>query len=113
MSVERVIPVIGVADVQRSRDFYVEVLGFDVLWGFGEGSIIGAVAANDQQLMLSQWEARGETVWIGVEDILPYHERLVRAGAKILQPPTNQTYAHDFRAEDPDGNILWFGSAPL
>ena len=31
----------------------------------------------------------------------------------MVQRPTNQTFALEMKIQDPDGNILWFGTEPL
>jgi catechol 2,3-dioxygenase-like lactoylglutathione lyase family enzyme len=112
--VENTIPVLGSADVQRSLAFYEGVLGFQREWGFDERCPhIGSVQRDRHPLMISLSESTGITVWIGVSNILPIFEACLAASANIVQPPTNQWWAYEFRVKDPDGNILWFGSDPL
>lgn len=98
--VENAIPVLGVADLFKSRDFYTQVLGFTEDWGFEAGSKIGSVSRNGSSIMLSEYETPGMTVWVGVEDILPFYELAVSSGAKVTQKPTNQPWAYEFRCLD-------------
>ncbi|MBC8064185.1 MAG: VOC family protein [Chlorobia bacterium] len=113
IQIENITPVLGVKILERSKTFYVDALGFSVDWGFEEGHVVGSVSRDGKSFMLSEGEASGMTCWVGVEDILPFYERLKSLGIEIVQEPTNQWWAYEFRALDPDGNILWFGSEPL
>lgn len=111
--VENAIPVLGVADLFKSRDFYTQVLGFTEDWGFEPGSKVGSVGRDGSSIMLSEFEKPGMTVWVGVEDIAPFYKLVMAEGCEITQNPTNQPWAFEFRCLDPDGNTLWFGSGPL
>jgi hypothetical protein len=51
-------------------------------------------------------------VWFGVGDVVPLHEEFRAKGADVLQPPTSYSWAYEMRVEDPDGNVLRFGSEP-
>jgi len=50
--------------------------------------------------------------WIGVEDVEKLHEEYKSRGATFLLPPTNYPWALEMQIEDPDGNVLRFGSEP-
>ena len=51
-------------------------------------------------------------VWIVCDDARQLHEQLVARGVKIILPPTNFAWALEIQIEDPDGNVLRFGSEP-
>jgi hypothetical protein len=55
----------------------------------------------------------GDWVWIGTGDIVPLWEEFPAKGAKLGHPPTNNEWAQEMQIEDPDGNVLRFGSDPL
>jgi len=55
----------------------------------------------------------GAWVWVGVEDATKLHDDLVARGVPIRMPLTNFSWALEFHVEDPDGNVLRFGSEPL
>jgi predicted enzyme related to lactoylglutathione lyase len=55
----------------------------------------------------------GAWVWVGVEDAEKLHQELKACGAPILMPLTNYPWALEFHVEDPDGNVLRFGSEPI
>lgn len=49
-------------------------------------------------------------IWIGLDDSL--FESILASKAKIVQKPTNFSYAYEMRIEDPDGHILQLGAEP-
>jgi ankyrin repeat protein len=49
---------------------------------------------------------------VGCSDAERLHEELRMAGARIRQGPTNFSWALEIQVEDPDGNVLRFGSDP-
>jgi predicted lactoylglutathione lyase len=105
------IPILQVADVHASRDYYVDKLGFTVDWDAG-GMI--SLTRDGCSVMLTQWAQgrRGTWVWVGVSDAAAVHEDLVARGARVRFPPTNYEWAYEFQVEDLDGNVLRLGSSP-
>jgi predicted enzyme related to lactoylglutathione lyase len=65
-------------------------------------------------VFISAAEARrgGASVWVGVEDAEKLHQELESQGVPIRMPPSNYPRALEFHVEDPDGNVLRFGSEP-
>jgi catechol 2,3-dioxygenase-like lactoylglutathione lyase family enzyme len=108
--VECVIPVLAVKSVEASMAWYADVLGFKKEW---HGGVVGSVGRDGKSIMLGQRAGGPGEVWVGVEDIQVVYEECVTKGARIVQLPTNRPWAYEMRVEDPDGNVLWFGSEPL
>jgi catechol 2,3-dioxygenase-like lactoylglutathione lyase family enzyme len=106
-----VTPVLRVRDIAASRDYYVQVLGFKV--NFGLEDFI-AVSRGRCTLFLCQGDQGnpGSWVWIDGKDVDALHGEYKRSGAKIRHPPTNYSWALEMQVEDPDGNVLRFGSDP-
>lgn len=111
-SVGYIDPILRVADMERSVRFYVDVLGFtNAPWGSHEFSHVsrdgrGIYLSSTGQGQVGAW------VWIGVDDVEPLHEDLVARGIAIRLPPTRYPWAREIHVEDPDGNVLRFGSDP-
>jgi hypothetical protein len=51
-------------------------------------------------------------MWIGVDNVRGLHEELRAKGVAIRLAPTNYPWALEMQIEDPDGNVLRFGSDP-
>jgi predicted enzyme related to lactoylglutathione lyase len=47
-----------------------------------------------------------------VEDVEKLQEELKARGVTIRMPPTNFPWALEMHVEDPDGNVIRFGSEP-
>ena len=112
--VECIIPILRVANLAASIRYYLEVLGFRADWGEGPDSEMASVSKGGRAIMLCQGGQGqpGTWVWIGVEDIEPLFHEFTSAGAKVIQGPTDYSWAYEFRIEDPDGHVLRFGSEP-
>lgn len=101
-------PILPVADLQRSVEYYVTMLGFKV--DFVES--IASVSRDRCALFLvpNDQGHPGTWVWIGVSDVEMVYDELRQKGATIRQPPTNFPWACEMQVEDPDGNVLRLGS---
>jgi catechol 2,3-dioxygenase-like lactoylglutathione lyase family enzyme len=108
---EGVTPILRVADMVASLDYYVRVLGFRQLWAF---PYFASIARGKCHLFLSYGDQGhlGSWVWIGVEDADALLEEYRRTGAKIRHAPTNYPWAYEMQVEDLDGNVLRLGSEP-
>jgi catechol 2,3-dioxygenase-like lactoylglutathione lyase family enzyme len=107
---EGVNPILRVRSLPPSIDYYVKVLGFELDWQ--SPGIIASVSRGRSGIMLCEGDQGnpGTWVWIGVGDIKPLFEEYSNRGARIRHPPTNYPWAYEMQIEDPDGNVLRFGS---
>lgn len=106
-------PILRVDDMQTSLAFYVGLLGFEnAEWGDDEFTSIARGKASMYLCRRDQGGGRA-WVWIGVSDVRQLHEELQRQGVAIRVPPTNLPWALEMQVEDPDGNVIRFGSDPL
>ena len=110
---EGVIPILRVADLDASLDYYVRILGFSLQWR--EGDSIASVRRGRCELFLAAGDQGhpGGWVWVGVSDAGLLHEHYLTAGAKIRHPPTNYPWALEMQVEDLDGNVLRMGSESI
>ena len=105
-------PILRVAEMARSLRYYVDVLGFsNAAWG-GDG--FTCVTRDGASIYLAEGDQGqpGTWVWIGVEDMEALHDEYKAAGAQILDPPQNYSWALEMKVGDPDGHVLRFGSDP-
>lgn len=105
-------PILRVEDMKAALAFYVDKLGFrNAEWGSEEFTSVNRDRAGIYLCRAGQ--GRGAAwVWIGVEDATKLHDELVARGVAIRMPLTNFPWALEFQVEDPDGNVLRFGSEP-
>ena len=109
--IENVTPILRVEDLEASRRYYIQTLGFSLDWDAG-GMI--SVARDRKSIMLCEGEQGqpGTWLWIGVEDADVFFTEFSAKGAHIRSPPQNFSWAYEFKVEDPDGHVLRFGSEP-
>ena len=109
--IENVTPILRVQDIEASRRYYIQTLGFSVDWD--AGAMI-SVSRDGKSIMLCEGEQGqpGTWLWIGVEDADVFHAEFSAKGARIRNPPQNFSWAYEFAVEDPDGHVLRVGSEP-
>lgn len=105
-------PIFRVADMHASLHFYVDLLGFqNVSWGNDDFTRVNRDAAGFYLCRNSQGGGAA-WAWVGVEDVEQLHEELKQRGVVIRMAPTNFAWALEMHVEDPDGNVMRFGSDP-
>ncbi len=104
-------PIFCVASVRASIEYYVNALGFKVNWDAGG---FASVSRDRCCIFLCEEDQGhpGAWTWIGVSDAESLAAEFRERGAKIRHPPTNYPWAYEMQVEDPDGNVLRFGSDP-
>ncbi|HXS76860.1 MAG TPA: glyoxalase superfamily protein [Terracidiphilus sp.] len=111
-----VTPVLRVASVAASINYYTQSLGFHVEFKFPNdvAPLFASVARGKCGIFLSEGDQGhpGSWVWIDGVDVEKVHEEYLAAGAKIRNPPTNYEWALEMQVEDLDGNVLRIGSQP-
>ena len=105
-------PILRVADMQKSLQYYVDILGFtNAEWGGGDFTCVSRDGASIYLCQGDQGHP-GTWVWLGVDDVEILHEEYTSSGAAILHPPENFPWACEMKVSDPDGHVLRFGSDP-
>lgn len=115
MKMTRLIPMLPVADIGRSVEFY-EKLGFavetrrdDWRWAM--------LASGECRLMVDQsinghpGMARMGIIYLYPDDIAAYHAQVRASGIEIPDLETTFYGLTEFRIDDPDGNRLWVGQS--
>jgi uncharacterized glyoxalase superfamily protein PhnB len=108
-----VTPILRVADIGASVDYYTRVLGFTLNWQDDDGNSFASVTRGRCNLFLSVGDQGhpGSWVWIATSDADALCEELAANGAKVRHPPTNYPWgSREVHVEDLDGNVLRFGS---
>lgn len=105
-------PVLFVADVQRSLEFYVGKLGFTEAWSFAEDGklFVGQVSREKCEIILSsQWpEKNGKGMLFISLPIAPYAALPAELGARDVIARQGWWGFRSLIVTDPDGNELYF-----
>ncbi len=126
--INAIVPELECVDLTASIQFYLEVLGFNVLYERPE-SRFAFLHLGDAQIMLKQvngyWETgllehpfgRGINFQITVPNITDLISRIEKAGVALFDEPktwwyrtgTTERGQAEFLVQDPDGYLLRFG----
>ena len=116
MKVEKVIPVFRIFDYQKAIEFYIEWLGFKIVWEhhFEENTPVYMEVEKDGiTLHLSEHhgdETPGTHLFIWCEGVKEYHEELLNKKYKYNRPGIEETFyrAIAFTVNDPFNNKIIF-----
>jgi predicted enzyme related to lactoylglutathione lyase len=105
-------PILRVEDMQASLRFYGDLLGFkNASWGSADFTSVNRDHAGIYLCRGGRGDGRA-WIWVGVKDAEKLYEEYKARGVTIRMPPTNYSWALEMQVEDPDGNVIRFGSEP-
>ena len=127
MNFNRLIPELSVTDINKTREFYVDILGFKICYERPEDKFI-FVEKDGNQIMLEQingnWNVgkmeypfgRGINFEMTISDVDAVYERIEKAGIKLFRKMEVKDYEcgnetvhqKQFLIQDPDGYLLRF-----
>ena len=126
MDYQAVIPEFVVSNIEKSRYFYCDLLGFSVEYERPEEKFL-FLSLEDCQLMLEEGDAeelaqltypfgRGVNISFGIKDVPQLYQNLLSANYLIHRQLTKREfrvgdhyiYPHEFAVLDPDGYFLRF-----
>ncbi len=117
-------PTLRATDARALIRFLVDAFGFEEVVVHGDGDRVehaqlawplggGIMLGSDRGDGDDAWPLRPGTFgcYVVADDIDALHERAAKAGAEILEGPSDTDYgSRDFRARDPEGNLWSFGT---
>jgi predicted enzyme related to lactoylglutathione lyase len=111
MPIRRVVPNISTDRLAESRDFYVQLLGFDMAMDMGW--IVTLVSPSNPTAQISLLQAAppvpapNMTLSIEVADLDAVYARAVARGVRIIYPMTTEPWGvRRFHVADPNGVII-------
>lgn len=117
MTLKSLTPILWVRSIEHSVDFYKKKLGFDLqfaMTGDGGKMLHASVVNGDVTLMIGSKEdgsplGGGAELYINLESVDGYYERVRREGAPITEAIADQYWGdRTFSVTDPDGYVLTF-----
>jgi catechol 2,3-dioxygenase-like lactoylglutathione lyase family enzyme len=109
VSLRSVAPILQVADL--AIDFYTKVMGFELGWTGGTPPFIASVCRDNVEFNLRlEATPTPSRVYIQVQGVNAYTERLGAAGVAMIHPLEDRDYGmRDCTFADPDGNSIAIG----
>ncbi|MCC7547798.1 MAG: VOC family protein [Burkholderiales bacterium] len=124
MTATKLVPSLGVSDLERSLDFYRTFFGFDLVDSYddegrmawcwlrtGSADLMLQQLAADKQIRLNPAIGQSWVVYLRVDDIQGTHARLKQGGFPVRDIEETEYDTREFFVPDPDGYELWI-SAP-
>ncbi len=115
VSIRRVVPDLASKRLESTRDFYVNVLGFQVAMDMpiNTGRILTLISPDNPTAQISLLAGRPSTsaqepnLTIEVQDADAVHAKAVADGAPIVYPLTTEPWGvRRFYVADPDGVVI-------
>jgi predicted lactoylglutathione lyase len=110
---ESAVPILDVKSVPASVAYYVDKLGFEKQWEWGNPPTFACVWRDQVRIFLCQHAQGKSETWISifVQDVDALYEDYKRRGAIIRQKPTNFPWGvREMNVQDIDGHRLRMGS---
>lgn len=110
MSIRRVVPDINSERVEESRDFYVGVLGFELVMDLGFVMTFASPTNPTAQITIMRSDGSSglvPQVTVEVADVDAVHAEAVRRGAQVVYPLTDESWGvRRFFLRDPNGVVI-------
>lgn len=103
------VPILNVKNFAASIDYYVNKLGFEKEWDWGNPADFGCVGRGEAQIFLCEGGQGQPGMWMSIflKDVDALHEEYKKSGAIILKPPRNYPWgSREMLVEDLDGHRL-------
>ena len=104
---EAATPILNVKNFQASMEYYVQKLGFEKKWDWGDPPDFGCVGRGRVEIFLCQGSQGQAGMWMSIfmDDVDALYEEYKQSGATILNPPTNYPWdTREMLVEDLDGH---------
>ena len=128
MKFNALIPELSVTDIETSKRFYTELLGFKIEYERVDDKFVFISLEDETQMMLEEmnghWDTgelkrpfgRGINFQIDIEDLQPVLDRLKKQNIPLFREPVVSKYKSnattfiqkEFLVQDPDGYLLRF-----
>ena len=108
-------PILNVKNLQASMDYYVQKLGFEKMWDWGDPPDFGCVGRGKVEIFFCQGCQGQSGMWMSIfmDDVDALYEEYKKSGATILDPPTNYPWGtREMLVEDLDGHRFRMSGKP-
>lgn len=116
MKAEQIIPILRIFDYQKMLEFYIDWLGFEIVWEHRfEENMPAYLEVKKGNIILHLSEHHGDaspgsSIFVWGEGVAEYHKELIDKNYKYNRPGLEKTFynAVSFTVLDPFGNKIIF-----
>lgn len=116
MKAEQIIPILRIFDFQKMLEFYIDWLGFEIVWEHRfEENMPAYIEVKKGNIILHLSEHHGDaspgsSIFVWGEGVAEYHKELIDKNYKYNRPGLEKTFynAVSFTVLDPFGNKIIF-----
>ena len=116
MKAEQIIPILRIFDYQKMLEFYIDWLGFEIVWEHRfEENMPAYIEVKKGNIILHLSEHHGDaspgsSIFVWGEGVAEYHKELIDKNYKYNRPGLEKTFynAVSFTVHDPFGNKIIF-----
>ena len=108
-------PILNVKNIQASMDYYVQKLGFEKKWDWGDPPDFGCVKRGKVEIFLCEGGQGQPGMWMSIfmDDVDALFEEYKKSGATILDPPRDYPWdTREMLVEDLDGHRFRMSGGP-
>lgn len=112
MRFNTIVPILYSSNVTNSLNYYVDILGFENKWDWGNPPTFGGIYKNGIEIFFCENGQGHPGTWISimVDDVDEYYETIKAKGANIVSPPESMEWnIREMLVKDPDGHIIRIG----
>jgi uncharacterized glyoxalase superfamily protein PhnB len=109
-AIDRPVPELPVADVERAQQYYRDTLGFEIVWLYPNKEI-GAVSRGTVAIFFRKRDPPFEPAvhWVFAKDVDATYDEFKSLGANIVEPLEDKPWGlRQFTLDDLDGNRFYF-----
>lgn len=116
MKAEQIIPILRIFDYQKMLEFYIDWLGFEIVWEHRfEENMPAYIEVKKGNIILHLSEHHGDaspgsSIFVWGEGVAEYHKELIDKNYKYNRSGLEKTFynAVSFTVHDPFGNKIIF-----
>ncbi|MBC8063188.1 MAG: GNAT family N-acetyltransferase [Chlorobia bacterium] len=111
-------PIFAASDIQKTLDYYKDVLGFETSWTWGDPPTFGSVSWGNVSMMFGLQpdlaaKVQGHQHWFKTEEVDALYDRHRERGAKVVSPIEDKPWdVREYVVEDLNGYHLRFAGPP-
>jgi catechol 2,3-dioxygenase-like lactoylglutathione lyase family enzyme len=111
-SADSLTPILYVRDFQEATNYYTKKLLFKLRWQWGKPPSFGCVSLGKVEIFfcLKAQGHPGTWLFVTIDDVEDYFERLTKLGADVIYGPTDEPWGcREIHVRDPNQHTIRFG----